>query len=236
MKTGKNMKQRPVKGIILTLVLVLLLGCVAGGTVAWLMDTTPAVTNTFTVGNIDIDLKEHDLVNNELDMTREVTEEETYKILPGTTQPKDPFVRVEANSDECWVFIKVEALNDAQDYITYSIDSAVWTPLDEDEDGIADDGVYYKEMPAVPADTELNILTDQTVSYSKDLTKEELDKLYIIEKDSEGNVISMTMKPKEQLPKLQFTAYAIQKKASNDTDFTAALAWQELNPPAAPNP
>ena len=66
MKTGKYMKKSPVKGIALALVLVLLLGCGIGGTIAWLLDTTPTVTNTFTVGKVDLTLVEspYDVANN----------------------------------------------------------------------------------------------------------------------------------------------------------------------------
>lgn len=227
-------KKNSGKKIVATLLaVVLLIGCTVGATLAWLQDTTPAVTNTFTVGNIDIDLKEHDLVNNNLDMNKEVTSEDTYKIIPGTSQPKDPFVRVEAGSEACWVFIKVEALNNADTYIEYSVDASVWTPLNDiDSNDIADDGVYYKDMPATADDAYLNILTNKTVSYSHDLTKDDIDELYIIVEDDAGNVTSMTMKPADQLPKLQFTAYAIQKTNANGTTFTEAQAWAELNPSA----
>ena len=221
-----NMK----KVMALALAMALLVTVAVAGTVAWLMDTTGNVTNTFTVGNIDIDLKEHDLkADGTLDDAVEVTEEDTYKIIPGTSQPKDPFVRVEANSDACWVFIKVEEKNNAATYITYSIDKSVWTPLvDANNDGIADDGVYYKEMPAVTEDTKLNILSGATVSYSENLTKTQINNLYTIVKDDDGNVTSMTMLAKENLPKLQFTAYAIQKTNGNGTTFTASQAWTAL--------
>ena len=221
------------KVLALALALVLIVGATVAGTVAWLMDTTGNVTNTFTVGNIDIDLKEHDLkADGTLDNTKEVTEEDTYKIIPGTSQPKDPFVRVEANSDACWVFIKVEEKNSAATYITYSIDNSVWTPLvDDNNDGIADNGVYYKDMPAVTVDTKLNILSGATVSYSENLTKTQINNLYTIVKDADGNVTSMTMLAKEELHKLQFTAYAIQKTNGNGTTFTASEAWTALNNP-----
>lgn len=220
------------KTLAMLLAVVLLIGVGVGGTLAWLQDSTTAVTNTFTVGNIDIDLKEHVLNDDGKTLgDTEVTSEDSYKIVPGSSQPKDPFVRVEANSDACWVFIKVEELKDAGKYITYSIDKTVWTPLvDENKDGIADDGVYYHEMEAVTADTELNILSGQQVSYPGTLTKADLDALYVIETDDAGNVISMTRKDAEELPKLQFTGYAIQKTGENGTEFTAETAWDALNP------
>lgn len=46
------------RAFIALLALVLVVGCVAGGTVAWLVATTDTVTNTFTYGKIDITLTE----------------------------------------------------------------------------------------------------------------------------------------------------------------------------------
>lgn len=218
-------KSVSMKVVVLLMAAVLLIGGAVGGTLAWLLDKTDTVTNTFTVGNIDIDLKEHNLqADGTLDQNTEVTEEDTYKIIPGTSQPKDPFVRVEANSEACWVFIKVEEKNDADVYIIYGIDTTVWTPL-----GDSYPGIYYKDQAATTADVTLNILKDQKVSYSADLTKTQIDNLYDIVDDDAGNVISMTMKNASELPKLEFTAYAIQKVNANGTTFTAADAWTELN-------
>ena len=56
------------KTLVALLSLVLLLGCSLGGTLAWLADSTGPVTNTFTVGDIDITL---------------VETTEDYKIVPG---------------------------------------------------------------------------------------------------------------------------------------------------------
>lgn len=225
MNTKKSVSM---KAAVVLMAAVLLFGCAVGGTLAWLLDKTEPVINTFTVGNIDIDLKEHDLkADGTLDQNTEVTEEDTYKIIPGTSQPKDPFVRVEANSEACWVFIKVEEKNSAATYITYGIDTTVWTAL-----GDAYPGVYYKDQAAVTTDETLNILKDKVVSYSDSLTKAQIDALYDIVKDADGNVTSMTMKSEDKLPKLQFTAYAIQKVNANGTEFTQTGAWTELNKPA----
>ena len=62
----KNMK----KSIALVLALVLVVGGVVGGTIAWLTDETEEIKNTFTVGNIDIELAETTT---------------NYKMIPGET-------------------------------------------------------------------------------------------------------------------------------------------------------
>lgn len=192
------------------LAVVLLIGIGVGGTLAWLTATTGAVTNTFTVGDIDIELKEHKL--NEAGTallegtTNETDSVSTYKIVPGDTQPKDPFVRFTKDSEPCWLFVKVvEANNMITDkdykYVTYTVDSS-WTALD----GQA--GVYYKKLDTLTTkDTEFSILTGDKVSYSEDLTKTDL------------NAVTDTTKPQ-----LIFTAYAVQLEAADD----AAAAWAKV--------
>lgn len=69
---------------IAMLALVLVIGCAVGGTIAWLTAQTDPVVNTFTYGDINIDLKE--------------TTGNDYKIIPGVDIEKDPKVTVKANS------------------------------------------------------------------------------------------------------------------------------------------
>lgn len=106
MKTKRKKKSGNAKIIVTLLAVVLLIGGTIGGTLAWLTDDSGPVTNTFTVGNIDIELKEHELVNGELG--GEVVESNnSYKVLPGATQPKDPFVTVKKGSEKCYVYVLV---------------------------------------------------------------------------------------------------------------------------------
>ena len=72
------------KTIAVVLALVLVICCAVGGVLAWLTDTTDSITNTFTVGNVKIDLAE----SKNLDL----------KMVPGQTIKKDPKVTVKANS------------------------------------------------------------------------------------------------------------------------------------------
>lgn len=46
----KNLRNKCTRAHIAVLALTLLIGCSLGGTIAWLMDKTETVTNTFTVG------------------------------------------------------------------------------------------------------------------------------------------------------------------------------------------
>ena len=74
-KKGLNMKP-----LALLLALALVVGGVVGGTIAWLTAQTGTVTNTFTVGDIEITLTETGAANNA----------KSFKIVPGGKDTKDP--------------------------------------------------------------------------------------------------------------------------------------------------
>ena len=170
------------RAFIALLALVLVIGCVAGGTVAWLVATSDTVTNTFTYGNIDIALAETTGTN--------------YKIIPGTNIEKNPKVTVTAGSEACWLFVKVEKVGDigtsTTDPVHYAIDTG-WTQL-KDKDGKDVSGVYYRQVGAVDNDTAFYVLKDNKIIVSGELTKETIN----------GYAV--------QQPKLTFTAYAVQKE------------------------
>lgn len=139
------------RAFIALLALVLVIGCVAGGTVAWLVATTDTVTNTFTYGNINIALAETTGTN--------------YKVVPGTVIEKDPKVTVKAGSEACWLFVKVEESGTfVADKVTYAIDNG-WTPLEGEK------GVYYREVAAVTADTDFSVLEGNKITVKDTLTK-----------------------------------------------------------------
>ena len=184
------------RAFIALLALVLVIGCVAGGTVAWLVAKTEPVVNTFTYGNIYIALAE--------------TTGTDYKIIPGKDIPKDPKVTVTAGSEACWLFVKVEEVGAIStlttDPVRYAIDTG-WTQL-TDKDGKDVSGVYYRLVDAVDNDTAFNVLKDNKIIVSGELTKETIN----------GYAV--------QQPTLTFTAYAVQKE--NIT--TAADAWAKVTP------
>ena len=194
------MSKRKKKGVstkvfLSLLALVLVAGCAVGGTIAWLTATTEPVVNTFTYGKIKIDLAE--------------TTGTKYKIIPGVNISKDPKVTVKADSEACWLFVKVaEEGTFVADKVTYSIAEG-WKVLDATNHP----GVYYREVDAVTADTNFNVLAGDTtypngvVTVSENLTK----------KDIKGLT--------ETRPQLIFTAYAVQKDGIN----TAADAWAQVS-------
>ena len=173
------------KTLALVLALTLLVAGIVGGTLAWLTDRTAEVKNTFTVGDINIGLTETTA---------------DYKMVPGNTIAKDPTVTVKANSEACWLFVKVTESTDLKDFITYAIAEG-WTALP----GV--DGVYYREVPASAADQAFSVLAGDAVTVKSDVTR------------------TMLETAKTDAPTLTFQAYAIQK----DHFATADAAWAEVS-------
>ncbi len=145
------------KTVALLLALVLVFGVVAGGTLAWLIDKTDPVVNTFTYGNINITLTESTGNN--------------YKIIPGKDITKDPKVTVKATSEACWLFVEVkEEGTFVADKVTYSIADG-WTKGDGTK---IPANVYYREVSAVTADTDFSVLKDNKITVKDTLTKEDI--------------------------------------------------------------
>ena len=96
------------KVLILFLSAMLLVGASVLGTMAYLK-SSGTVTNTFTVGSVKIELDEADVdvdggyVSDE---DARVKENE-YHLLPGHTYIKDPTIHVDADSEDCYLFVKV---------------------------------------------------------------------------------------------------------------------------------
>lgn len=174
------------KKLTTVLAIVLVVALSVAGTYAYLTDKTDAIKNTFTVGNVDIDLTETTT---------------NYKMVPGNTIKKDPQVTVTANSEDSYVFVKVEKSSNFDSFMTYAIADG-WLPLT----GV--DGVYYREYGSVATDTSYAVLKDNKVTVKSDVTKAMMDGLTT-----------------ETYPTLTFTAYACQSAGFD----TAAAAWAELN-------
>ncbi len=104
------------------------------GTMAYLTDTTQQVKNTFTVGKVDITLDEAKVAFNEqtgkyeADTTADRVTENSYKVLPGMTFPKDPMITVEKGSEPCYIGAVV----------TLTVEDIKKTPLWNDQYGFVD--------------------------------------------------------------------------------------------------
>ena len=199
------------KTLALLLALVLVFGAAVGGTIAYLT-SNDIVTNTFTVGKVDITLDEAKV--NEygvVDQNAARVKANSYKLIPGHTYTKDPTVHVDANSENCWLFVKVE--NGIANYeaatsteeggykmIADQITANGWKALD----GVT--GVYYKEYTKGQPNKDFVVFNNFEIA------------------DSANQLDGWTgITP--TATKIVVTAYAIQ----NDGFSTAAAAWTEVS-------
>ena len=158
----KNKTNRTVSIKIVALIaaIVLVIGCTAGGTVAWLVSKPAPIVNVFTVGNINATLTE--------------TAKE-FKIVPGVNITKDPIATVKAKSEDCYLFVQLTegnwpAFTEADKTtrkVKYEIENG-WIKLE--------DGVYYREVAKNDTgDQAFHVLKNDKVTVSNTLTKENAD-------------------------------------------------------------
>lgn len=90
------------KHLILTLVAVFLVTATILGTVAYLT-STKKVTNTFTVGDVELDIDEAVVTPDGKPTGGRTTEGNDYHLIPGMSYTKDPTASVKAGSEACYV-------------------------------------------------------------------------------------------------------------------------------------
>ena len=195
------------KSLALVQALVLVIGCGAGGTLAWLNAKTEEVKNTISTSDIGVTLGETT---------------NTYKMVPGWTIAKDPKATVTSGSEDCYLFVKVEKSNNFDTYMDMAIDSQ-WTALEDQT------GVYYIK---IDEDSEKNVAYN--VLGEGKVTYENVEYAWadnqVLVKPTVTEAMMKTAKTSQ--PTLTFTAYAVQLMKNNTTEFTAAEAWtlaQSLN-------
>ena len=171
----------------LLMAFVLVIAGTVGVTMALLTDTK-TVTNTFTIGKVAITLDE--------------TKGDGAKLVPGTTIDKDPKVTVIADSEACYVFVKIEKsadiadkINTTEDIVNYTIATG-WTLFAE--------GVYYRTVDASDSNQEFGVFANDQVTVHADATADML---------TDAKKYTLTI-----------TAYACQKENVDD----AATAWAAL--------
>ena len=198
------------KGLVLALAMVLAVCIGIGGTLAYLFVETGSVVNTFEYGDINIELWENDYVlsSNSLDTSKKVTSEADYKMVPGNAMPKNPTVTVLKDSEACWLFVKIDEAANFDNNMTYKIADG-WT---QDNGTDIPANVYYREVAATEADTDITILANNQVKVLDTVTKTML------------NAATFTN------PTLTFTAYAVQK----DNVASAADAWKLVGTKGVP--
>ena len=191
--------KKKTKALMLVLCAVLLVTASVLGTMAYLT-STDQVVNTFTVGKVAITLDEAQVNPDGTAVTPAArVKENAYHLLPGHTYTKDPTVHVQANSEDSFIFVKVEngiANYEAGTTIAAQIAANGWTRLE----GVAN--VYYKAYTKSAESTDLPVFGNFTIADNANAT------------DGWNNFSAET--------KVTVTAYAVQKSGFN----TAFDAWQ----------
>ena len=190
--------KKKTKALMLVLCAVLLVTASVLGTMAYLT-STDKVVNTFTVGKVAITLDEAKVNADGTAVTpAERVKENAYHLLPGHVYTKDPTVHVQANSEDSFIFVKVEngiARYEAGTTIAAQIAANGWTRLE----GVAN--VYYKAYTKSAEITDLPVFGSFTIADNAN--------------GADGwNDIAEA--------KVNVTAYAVQKSGFN----TAFDAWQ----------
>lgn len=198
---GQLLSRVSKKTLLMALAVTLATSGVASGTLAWLIDRAPEVTNTFTYGDINITLDETD--TNQDDDDDPNTNE--YTMTPGATINKDPQVTVLAGSEDSWVFVKLEESENFDEFMTYEIAEG-WTALP------GYDGVYYRQAATATEDQVFPVLKDDQVQVLLEVTKQQLNEL-----DASGTA---------NYPQLIISAYAIQHDANITELADPVSAWQ----------
>ena len=206
MKTKKGLMRFGSKSVLLIGALALIFVCTAGGTLAWMFDKTDPITNTFVVGDISITLTESDTDGDGDDKTNSYSFETAGEDGNQFAISKDAVVTVAKDSEDCWLFVKVEEAGSFSALLEYEM-AGGWTKL-ELADAPEGTTVWYLKAQDISQDKAFDILKDKKIYVKSDVSQEQLDAL-----------------EEEDYPALTFSAYAIQIEEMD----TAAEAWAKLN-------
>lgn len=206
-----RVKSKKPLAIAASLALVAVLA--VGATVAWLTAKTDTVTNTFTVGDINITLTETGATDNA----------KSYDFVPGDTLEKDPKVTVVANSEACYLFVRVTDANNTATGLTGKVINWTvregadgWTPVPNH------DGFWYREVDATTADVSFYVLAaGETKTVDGETTVINPNGQVTV---NENVTKEMVSELKGATPQIKITAAAIQK----DNIADVATAFDKL--------
>ena len=197
--------KKKTKALMLVLCAVLLVTASVLGTMAYLT-STDKVVNTFTVGKVAITLDEAQVNPDGTPVAGAArVKGNAYHLLPGHTYTKNPTVHVQANSENSFIFVKVEngiASYEAGTTIAAQIAANGWQPL-KDDNNVDVKNVYYKAYTKSAEITDLPVFGHFTIADRANAA------------DSWNNFSAET--------KVTVTAYAVQQ----DGFASAAAAWGE---------
>lgn len=198
----KKLKLSKTKILIVSIAILAVFFTAISGTIAWLTSKSETVTNTFTYGDINISIKETDTKDDDKLNTN------TYEMVPGNKITKDPLITVAANSENCYLFVKLDKTANFDNFMEYQVLEG-WSLLE------GTNNVYYKEVSKSENKQEFYVLKDNTIIVKESVTKRMLNEL-----DRSGT---------QNFPKLNITAYAVQRDSTIDAISTAAKAWSLIS-------
>lgn len=188
------------------------------GTMAYFTSKTATVNNTFTVGDVNITLDEtktdtlgkaETTVKDGETVVVRTDKGNSYKLYPGKTYTKDPTVHVSDDSENCYLFVRVEnglvgAEESGNTSISKQIEANGWTLVPNQTD------VYY--LGSNGTMTEVEKKTDHTVFGS-----------FTIDSSKSGDDLSVF-----EEANIKITAGAVQAMGIEADDITTA--WNAVAP------
>lgn len=147
------------KKLTTVLAIVLVVALSVAGTYAYLTSKTATITNTFTVGNVKIDLTE--------------TTGTEYQLIPGKVHEKNPIVTVKGGSEKCYLFVKFDEIGSPADYLDYTslLAAPAWTQGDGTD---IPEEVWYRVVDKSATDTTFHLLAGDKVTIRDDVTNENM--------------------------------------------------------------
>lgn len=191
------MKNSKLRRVLMLAVCAVMLVCLSVGATLAYLTSTDEVKNTFTVGKVAITLDEAKVNTDGTAVTpAERVKANTYKLMPGHNYTKDPTIHVDAGSEDCWLFVKVEngiSAIEAETTIAQQMKANGWVELEGK-------GVYYHAViKSADTDRDIEIFSNFTIA---------------------GTVDNDTLAKYDEAT-VNVTAYAVQADGFN----TAADAW-----------
>lgn len=192
------------KALLLTLCAVLLVTASVLGTMAFLT-SNDEVVNTFSVGSVAITLDETDVDDSTPNTERDKAN--SYKLMPGHEYTKDPIIHVDATSEDCYLFVKVDnqiaAIEATDATVASQMAAKGWVAVD------GQTGVYVYVGTAEGASAPL------AVSANADIT--------VFEKIAIAGSVDNDTLAKYKDKTITVTAYAVQKDGFEGK--TAVAIW-----------
>lgn len=218
------MKKKLLTTAILLVAAVALVVTTMLATVAYLTESA-AVSNTFTVGNVSIEMFETPVkpdgtvADGFTPGSRKTADGNSYHLVPGMQYIKDPTIYIKANSEDCYIFVKARnqirpiedgnVVKDGEDGSTDALtmreqlQAKGWVALYKVND---DEIIYcYKGSSSDPD------VYGTIVAASKEEQELDLFENFTVDPDAEVSRVGGA--------KVTLTAFAIQDEGLNITDY-----------------